>query len=88
MIILGLFIMMMLGLLMMAMLDMLVFQQPFSRAIVHLLPVYPDTSTIFMFIGAFAIAAWINFRISERLKKRFGSKPKNQGGEKRDAKQS
>jgi uncharacterized membrane protein len=88
MIILGMLVMMVLGILLMAMLDVLVFQQPFFTVLVQLLPVYPDTSTIFMIIGAFVIAVWVNFRMSDRLKKKFGSKSKNQGGEKRDAKQS
>jgi hypothetical protein len=88
MIILGILVMMVLGILLMAMLDVLVFQQPFFTVLVQLLPVYPDTSTIYMIIGAFVIAAWVNYKMSDRLKKKFSSKSKNQGGEKRDTKQS
>ncbi|GLX67932.1 hypothetical protein [Paenibacillus glycanilyticus] len=89
MIILGIFVITVLSFMLMAMLDMLVFQQPYLKVFVHLLPVYPDTSTIFMFLVAFAMAAWVQYGMTERLKKRYGGKnSNNQSGEKRDAKQS
>lgn|GEM_PF-2931783 len=89
MIILGVFVAAVLGLLLMACLDVLVFRQPFVHVFVHLLPIYPDTSIIFMFAAAFVMAAWADFKITDRLKKKFGSKSDKQGsGEKRDAKQS
>ncbi|MCM3628594.1 hypothetical protein M3194_14620 [Paenibacillus glycanilyticus] len=80
MIILGLFIISVLGLLFMSMLDVLVFKQQFLQAIVHLLPIYPDTSTIFIIAAAFLMAAWTDFDMTKRLKKKFGSQSNKQGG--------
>ncbi|SFD83023.1 hypothetical protein SAMN05216378_1626 [Paenibacillus catalpae] len=87
--ILAVFVATVLGLLLMAGLDVLVFKQPFVRVFVDLLPVFPDTSTVFMFAAAFVMAAWVDFKMTDRLKKKFGKQSNKQGSEEnRDAKQS
>ncbi|GMK48211.1 hypothetical protein [Paenibacillus glycanilyticus] len=88
MIILGLFVITVMGLLVMCFLDMLVFKQSFLHVFVHLLPIYPDTSTIYIIVAAFLMGAWVDFNMTERLKKP-GKQPNKQGrGNNGDAKQN
>ncbi|WP_336773168.1 hypothetical protein [Paenibacillus sp. MMO-58] len=89
MIILGLFVITMMGLLVMCFLDMLVFKQSFLHVFVHLLPIYPDTSTIYIIVAAFVMGGWVDFNITERLRKKSGKQPNKQGsGDNGDAKQN
>ncbi|MCK9858221.1 hypothetical protein [Paenibacillus sp. ATY16] len=88
MIILGLFVITVMCLLVMCFLDMLVFKQSFLHVFVHLLPIYPDTSTIYIIVAAFLMGAWVDFNMTERLKKP-SKQPNKQGrGNNGDAKQN
>ncbi|WP_336785567.1 hypothetical protein [Paenibacillus sp. MMO-177] len=89
MIILGLFVITVMSLLVMCFLDMLVFKQPFLHAFVHLLPIYPDTSTIYIIVAAFLMGGWVDFNMTERLRRKPSKQSNKQvGGDNRDAKQN
>ncbi|ACT01437.1 hypothetical protein [Paenibacillus sp. JDR-2] len=89
MIILGLFVITVMSLLFMSMLDMLVFKQSFVHVLVHLLPIYPDTSTIYIIVAAFLMGGWVDFNMTDRLKKKPGKQSNKQGSEENgDAKQN